>query len=135
MVGPACFVIARQLMRVVDITERTFLFACRILELCEKLQKAGGVARDAAPRLLRSGTAIGANLKEAVGGPAKPDFVTKACIAQQEAREAQFWLRLLQVRELPRGENLGPDIQEADAIIAILAAIATRTPGPPTRGL
>jgi four helix bundle protein len=113
-------------MSAVDINERTFLFACRILELCEKLQRVGGVARHAAPQLMRSGTSIGANLEEAVGGQTKPDFITKVCIAQKEAREAKYWLRLLEVRELLRDENLGPDIQEADEIIAILTAIVKR---------
>jgi four helix bundle protein len=117
-----------------DINERTFRFACRILALCEKLQRTGGIARYAAPQLLRSGTSIGANLEEAVGGQTKPDFITKVCIAQKEAREAKYWPRLLHARELLRDENLASDIQEADEIIAILTAIVKRARESPSRG-
>ncbi len=130
----ARFVIPGQPMSAVDINERSFLFACRILELSEKLQKAGAVARQAAPQLLRSGTSIGANLEEAVGGQTKPDFITKVCIALKEAREAKYWLRLLHVRHLLQDENLAPDIQEADEIIAILTAIVKRARASPSRG-
>ncbi len=121
-------------MSAIEINERTFLFACRVLELCEKLQKAGGVARYAAPQLLRSGTSIGANLEEAVGGQTKPDFITKVCIAQKEAREAKYWLRLLDARRLIPGENLKADIQEADELIAILTTIVKRARESPSRG-
>ena len=100
----------------------------------KKLQKVGGIARQAAPQLVRSGTSIGANLEEAIGGQTKPDFITKVCIAQKEAREAKYWLRLLQVRGILRDENLAPDIQETDEIIAILTAIVKRARASPTRG-
>jgi four helix bundle protein len=118
----------------IEINERTFLFACRVLELCEKLQRAGGVARHTAPQLLRAGTSIGANLEEAVGGQTKPDFIMKVCIAQKEAREAKYWLRLLDARQLVPGENLKPDIKEADELIAILTAIVKRARESPSRG-
>ena len=121
-------------MSAVDINERTFVFACRVLELCVKLQKAGGVARQTALQLQRAGTSIGANLEEAVGGQTKPDFIAKVCIAQKEAREAKYWLRLLDARQLVPGENLKPDIQEADELIAILTAIVKRARESPSRG-
>ena len=118
----------------IDINERTFLFACRVLELCGKLQKAGGVARHAARQLLRAGTSIGANLEEAVGGQTKPDFITKVCIAQKEARETKYWLRLVDARQLIPGENLKADIKEADELIAILTTIVKRARESPSRG-
>jgi four helix bundle protein len=109
-----------------DIRARTFRFACRTLELSEKLYRAGGVARLIAPQLLRAGTSIGANLEEAYAGQTKADFVAKTCIALKEAREAKYWRRLVDVRKLLLYEDLNPDIQEADEIIAILTTIVKR---------
>jgi four helix bundle protein len=46
-------------------------------------------------QLLRSGTSIGANVEEAIGGQSKRDFYAKLYIAYKEARETHYWLRLL----------------------------------------
>lgn len=46
-------------------------------------------------QLLRSGTSIGANVEEAQSGYSKNDFTNKMSIAQKEARESNYWLRLL----------------------------------------
>ena len=46
-------------------------------------------------QLLRSGTSIGANVKEAVRGQSKPDFISKMSIALKEASETEYWLELL----------------------------------------
>ncbi|HLL60850.1 MAG TPA: four helix bundle protein [Candidatus Nitrosocosmicus sp.] len=47
-------------------------------------------------QLLRSGTAIGANIEEAIGGQSKKDFISKMSIAYKETRETYYWIRLLQ---------------------------------------
>jgi four helix bundle protein len=46
-------------------------------------------------QVLRSGTSIGANVEEALGGQSKADFIAKLPIAYKEARETSYWLRLL----------------------------------------
>ncbi len=46
-------------------------------------------------QLLRSGTSIGANIEEAIGGQSKKDFIAKLSISYKEARESRFWIRLL----------------------------------------
>ena len=46
-------------------------------------------------QLLRSGTSIGANVKEAIRGQTKPDFYAKLNIALKEASEAEYWLEIL----------------------------------------
>jgi len=46
-------------------------------------------------RFLRRGTSIGANVEEAIGGISKKDFTAKMSIAYKEARETNYWLRLL----------------------------------------
>lgn len=69
-----------------DIQQRTYDFALRVLKLCRTLQddRIGGVLLN---QLLRSGTAIGANVEEAQGGQSKKDFVSKMSIARKEAYE------------------------------------------------
>lgn len=44
---------------------------------------------------LRSGTSIGANVEEAIGGQSRSDFVAKLSIAYKEARESLYWIELL----------------------------------------
>lgn len=46
-------------------------------------------------QLLRSGTSIGANIREAVDGQSKRDFLAKMNIALKEARETEYWIELL----------------------------------------
>ena len=50
-------------------------------------------------QLLRSGTSIGANIKEAIRGQSKADFGAKMNIALKEAVETDYWLRLLQASD------------------------------------
>ena len=46
-------------------------------------------------QVLRSGTSIGANVREGSRGQSKADFISKMCIAQKEAEETCYWLELL----------------------------------------
>jgi four helix bundle protein len=121
-------------MHAADINERAFRFACRVIELSERLQKAGAVARHAGLQLLGSGTSIGANLEEARAGQTKPDFVSKVSIALKEARETKYWLRVIDANGLVQNENVAADIQEADELIAILTAIVKRARESTSRG-
>jgi four helix bundle protein len=77
------------------ITERSFLFAVRIVRFCRFLERHDNVSRTLAGQLLRSGTSIGANVEEVQAGQSKSDFIAKMSIARKEARETNYWLRLL----------------------------------------
>ncbi len=46
-------------------------------------------------QMLRSGTSIGANVEEAIGGQSKTGFISKLSIAYKEARETFYWIKLL----------------------------------------
>lgn len=69
-------------------------FAIRIVRLYQYLC---GEKREfvLSKQLLRSGTSIGANVKEAVRGQSKADFISKMSIALKEASETEYWLELL----------------------------------------
>ena len=74
--------------------EKSFLFAVRIVKLCNHLT-ANKKAYSLSNQLLRSGTSIGTNLAEAQQAQSRPDFVSKLSIALKEAVETNYWLRLL----------------------------------------
>ena len=73
---------------------KSYAFAVRIVKvykyLCEE-KKEYVLSK----QLLRSGTSIGANIEEAIGGQTDKDFFAKLTIAYKEARETHYWIRLL----------------------------------------
>jgi len=81
------------------VLEKTYSFAIRIVKCYKHLtteQKEFVLSK----QLLRSGTSIGANVEEAIGGQSEKDFFSKMSIAYKEARETHYWLRLLRDTEL-----------------------------------
>lgn len=80
------------------VKDKSFGFAVRIVNLYKHLsqEKREFVL---SKQLLRSGTSIGANVEEAIGGISKADFKAKLGIAYKEARETAYWLRLLHTTE------------------------------------
>lgn len=76
------------------VLSKSYLFAVRIVNLYKYLteQKREFVL---SKQLLRSGTAIGALLKEAEHAQSKADFLHKVNIALKEANETEYWLKLL----------------------------------------
>ena len=76
------------------IVEKTMNFAVRIVNLYKYLIKEKGEFV-MSKQLLRSGTSVGANVREATEGQSKADFVNKMNIALKEAVETEYWLELL----------------------------------------
>jgi four helix bundle protein len=112
-----------------DIKERTFEFATRVVKLCRALEESPGVSRTLANQLLRSGTSVGANVEEAHGSHSKPDFIAKMSIANKEARETNYWLRLLAASDVVPSEKLTDITDESNQLIAILTTIVKRSRG------
>ena len=110
-----------------DLPERTFEFARRVVKLCQVLDQAPGVSRTLANQLLRSGTSIGANVEEGQGGQSRADFIAKYSIACKEARETNYWLRLLLASEIATNLKLQELIDESNQLIAILTSIIKTT--------
>ena len=100
-----------------DITQRTFNFALRTIKLCQSLNERFSAEKSVlAKQLLRSATSIGANVEEAQAGQSKPDFISKMAIALKEAREANYWLRLLEASEMLPKEKLAELLIESEEI-------------------
>jgi len=72
---------------------------------------------------LRAATSIGANVEEAQSGESRADFIHKYSIAQKEARESLYWLRLLAQSGLVPSNRLASLIKETEEIIAVITAI------------
>ncbi|NEO85341.1 MAG: four helix bundle protein [Spirulina sp. SIO3F2] len=110
-----------------EIEERTFAFAVRMVKLCQFLEEQLGVARTLANQLLRSGTSIGANVAESQAAQSRKDFIHKLEISLKEARETQYWLRLLIATELISIQRLQTLLDESIVITKILAKIVIST--------
>ncbi len=104
------------------IRDKSFNFAVRIVNLNKYLvsKKKEFVL---SKQILRSGTSVGANVEEAIGGISKSDFSHKISIAYKEARETHFWLRLLYATEYINKDMYDSLIQDCNENCKILYAI------------
>ena len=113
-----------------DIHERTFAFACRIVQLHRALTRKRGTDRIAANQLLRAGTSVGSNLEEAKAAQSRADFIAKARISLKEARESHYWLRLLEAPSAISKTRVHPLVEEANEIVAVLTTIVKKASSP-----
>jgi four helix bundle protein len=107
-----------------NIRDRAFLYAVEAIKLYQVLQKKrDGASIVVGKQFLRSATSIGANIEEAQSGESRADFVHKYAIAQKEARESLYWLRLLDASILPADAQLRSLIPETNELISIITTI------------
>ncbi len=76
-----------------SIKDESYAFSMSIIQLYLHLKKQGEY--ELSKQILRSGTSIGANIVEAQDAQSKKDFLHKMSIALKEAKETQYWLKLL----------------------------------------
>ncbi len=101
---------------------KSFALAVRIVKLSRHLREAKH-EYVLSKQLLRSGTSIGANVEEAIGGVSRPDFANKLGIAYKEARETHYWLRLLEATDYLAPEAYASIAQDCDEVCRLLRAI------------
>jgi len=111
-----------------NIYNKSFQFSVRIVKLYKYLsnEKKEYIL---SKQLLRSGTSIGANIHESISAQSKKDFISKMSIANKEARETEYWIKLLIETDYLNGnekyvKTLKNDIEE---LIKILTAIVKTT--------
>jgi four helix bundle protein len=102
------------------IKEKTYQFALDIIKVYKEMKEQNEYILS--KQLLRSGTSIGANTEEASSAQSRKDFISKMAIASKEARETNYWLRLLKDSKIT---NINYDylIRESEEIIRILTSI------------
>src|SRR5438105_15740948 len=76
------------------LSTKSFAFSLRIIKMY-KYMSTELKEYVLSKQVLRSGTSIGANVEESVHAQSKSDFISKLSIAQKEAIETNYWLRLL----------------------------------------
>ena len=103
------------------ILEKSYSFALKIIELYRSLCEQNEFV--ISKQVLKSGTSIGANVEEATAGQSKKDFIAKMAISSKEARETNYWLRLLRDSKIYFSPNLIELIDESEELIKILTAI------------
>lgn len=80
-------------------------------------------------QVLRSGTSVGANYREAQRARSKAEFVAKIGDSLKELDETAYWLDLIVGAEIVSGKRLAPLIDETDQLIAIFVTIAKKAKG------
>ena len=108
------------------IQEQTLRFAVRVVKLCKFLSEQDGVTRVLYKQLIRSGTSVGANVREAQSAQSDRDFLHKLEIALKEARETEYWLIILVEADLVKEQRIKLLRQECEEIIKILVVITKK---------
>ena len=103
------------------VKQKSYDFALQIMGLCTQLRN--GRHYEVSSQLLRSGTSIGANVEEALAGQSRKDFFAKMSIASKEARETNYWLRLIKDTGLFDKQQLQKLLLESEELVKILTSI------------
>ena len=107
-----------------DIKQRTFEFSVRIVKLARALPK--DVIFNIGSQLLRSGTSIGANVEEAQNCGTRKEFIHTLTISLKEARETEYWLRIINEVKLADQDLVDELLLEVNELIRILTSIVKK---------
>ncbi len=109
-----------------EILDLSFDFALEIIKLVKYLKANKEFVMSS--QLLRSGTSIGANISEAQAAQSTNDFISKMSIASKEARETEYWLRLLDKSNyLDEYQNTSVLFSSIQSIVKLLTSIIKTT--------
>jgi four helix bundle protein len=104
-----------------ELEKRTMQFALRIIKFVDSLpkSKAGDVV---GYQMVKAGTSVGANYREANRAESKNDFIHKIGIVEKEAAESQYWLQLCKEGHLGDPEQRTWLLQESSELLAIFTS-------------
>ena len=108
-------------MKEFDLKQRTKRFALRIIKLFSSLPKSPE-AQVIGKQVLRSGTSVGAQYREACRSRSNSEFISKMQSSLQELDETAYWLELLVEGEMVRADKLEELQKETDELIAIFVS-------------
>ncbi len=104
------------------IEKKSKAFAVRVVRLARYLQEKKH-EYVLSKQLLRSGTSIGANVKEAQRGQSKADFISKMNIALKESSETEYWLEILHETDYLSDDEFDSIYADNNELIRILMSI------------
>lgn len=111
-----------------DLPERTYQYGRRVIALFEALPETK-VAQTLGSQLLRSGTSVGANYREADRARSKAEFIAKIGDCLKEIDESSLWLRHLADAAVVPSGRLQPLRNETDELIRIFVTIIKTAKG------
>ena len=109
-----------------NLRDKSFRFSVRIIRLYQYLtehKKEYVLSK----QLLRAGTSIGANAREADNAVSKPDFVNKLGISQKEADETMYWLELMKETDYLTLAQFDSVYKDAEELLKIIRTIILNT--------
>lgn len=115
-----------------DLKDRTKAFGLRVCRLVDALP-AGRSSHTIGNQLIRSATSVGANYRAACRSRSTAEFLARLGVVEEEADESGYWLELLIDLGPLRPELLGPLLQEANELTAIIVASIRTAKQTPTR--
>jgi four helix bundle protein len=112
---------------VYDLEERTFLFAKAVRLFVKSLPNSMANTEDSR-QLIRSSGSVGANYREANEALSKKDFIMRVKIARKEAKESEYWLRMIyETNDLESTKKLERLINESIELRKILSSIVEKS--------
>lgn len=112
-----------------DLKPRTKAFALYIIRMYSSLPKIDAVAQVLGKQVLRSGTSVGANYREASRGRSKAEFISKTGDCLKEIEETEYWLELLVDSGCVPVADMAALLDETRQLIAIFTAINKNAKG------
>ena len=104
------------------VQEKSYAFAVKIVTVCRKLMEENKEFI-LSKQLMRSGTSIGANIEEAIGGQSRKDFFAKITISYKEARESHYWIRLLFDSKYISNKEKNELLDDVEELLKIIGSI------------
>jgi len=112
--------------KIYDLEDRTLKFGKRIIRMCQALPK-NTINFKLIDQIMRSGTSMGANYREANETETKKDFKYRIRICRKEGKETIYWLNLIIEANPAYKERVIPLIQETTELVKIFAAILEKS--------
>lgn len=112
-----------------NLKPRTKAFALRVIRMYSKLSKNDTVAQVLGKQVLRSGTSVGANYREASRSRSKAEFISKIGDCLKEIEETEYWLELLVDSGCVVAIKMGDLLDETRQLIAIFTTIDKNAKG------
>lgn len=118
--------IAKFLVNKTDLEKRTKTFALRVIQFVSNLP-VNKVTKVLGYQVLKSGTAIRANYREANRAESRKDFIHKIGIVEKEASETQYWLELVEESGIGSATERQLLLRECNELLAIFTSIGKTT--------
>ncbi|MAF14125.1 MAG: four helix bundle protein [Parcubacteria group bacterium] len=109
-----------------DLEDRTLKYGKRIIKMCKALPK-NSINFRLIDQVIRSGTSMGANYREANETETKKDFQYRMRICRKEGKETIYWLHLIVETNSELVEKTQPLLQETNELVKIFASIIEKT--------